>query len=84
MLEVRTRWLELDETSRRVPVAREAIALAEEALSVVLDRYGQGLSTYTQVLDAETRRVRALDDYYDALYDAVLGALRLRRAVGEL
>ena len=84
VLEVRTRWLTLDEARQRVPVAREAVSLSDEALQVVLDRYDQGLSTYTEVLNAEARRVQALNDFYDAAYDAVLASFRLRRAVGEI
>jgi outer membrane protein TolC len=83
-LEIRTRWLELAETRRQIPVAREAIEQAEENIRVVLDRYRQGLSTYTQVLDAESLRIQSLTSYYDAAYDGVLAAFRLRRAVGDL
>ncbi len=83
-LEVRTRWLDLEETRRRVPVAQGAIAQAEEAAKVLVDRYNQGVSTYTQVLDAEAQRIRAYTNYYDAVYQAVLAAFRLHRAIGDL
>jgi len=83
-LQVRTRWLDVQETRQRIPVAREAIAQAEENIKVVLDRYSQGLSTYTEVLDAENRRVQAATNDYDANYDSVLATFRLRRAVGDL
>jgi outer membrane protein TolC len=83
-LEVRTRWLDLQQSRQRVPVARVAIAQAEENSSVVLDRYRQQLSTYTEVLDAETRRVQSLSNYYNARYDENLAFFRLRRAVGDL
>jgi outer membrane protein TolC len=83
-LQVRTRWLELDEARRRLAVAKAAIALAEENLNVVTDRYRQQLSTYTEVLDAETRRVQALTNLYDANYDTARAFFRLRRAVGDI
>ena len=83
-LEVRTRWLELAETRRRIPVARGAIAQSEENVQVVLDRYREGLSTYTQVLDAEAQRVQSFNNYYDSVYQGVLASFRLRRAVGDL
>jgi outer membrane protein TolC len=83
-LQVRTRWLDLDEARRRLAVAKAAIALAEENLNVVTDRYRQQLSTYTEVLDAETRRVQALTNLYDANYDTARAFFRLRRAVGDI
>ncbi len=83
-LQVRTRWLDLQQARRRIPVARLAIAQAEENIHVVTDRYRQQLSTYTEVLDAETRRIQSLTNFYDAIYDENLAAFRLHRAVGDL
>jgi outer membrane protein TolC len=83
-LEVRTRWLDLVQSRQRVPVAGLAVAQAEENLNVVTDRYRQQLSNYTEVLDAETRRIQSLNNFYNALYDESLALFRLRRAVGDL
>jgi outer membrane protein len=83
-LQVRTRWLDLQQARRRVPVARLAIAQAEENINVITDRYRQQLSTYTEVLDAETRRIQSLNNFYNAIYDESLAVFRLRRAVGDL
>jgi outer membrane protein TolC len=83
-LQVRTRWLALQQARLRIPVARLAIAQAEENVNVVTDRYRQQLSTYTEVLDAENRRVQSLTNFYNALYDESLALFRLRRAVGDL
>jgi outer membrane protein len=83
-LEVRTRWLDLQQSRQRVPVARLAIAQADENTNVVTDRYRQQLSTYTEVLDAENRRVQSYYNFYNAIYDESLAGFRLRRAVGDL
>jgi outer membrane protein TolC len=83
-LQVRTRWLDLQQAHQRVPVARVAVAQAEENLKVLTDRYRQQLSTYTEVLDAETRRVQSLSSFYNSVYDENLAVFRLRRAVGDL
>jgi outer membrane protein TolC len=83
-LEVRTRWLDLQQNRQRVPVARLAVAQAEENNKVLADRYRQQLSNYTEVLDAETRRVQSLTNFYNAVYDESLALFRLRRAVGDL
>jgi outer membrane protein TolC len=83
-LQVRTRWFELQQARRRILVARLAITQAEENVKVIRDRYQQQLSTYTEVLDAESRRVQSLNNFYNAVYDESLLGFRLHRAVGDL
>ncbi len=83
-LEVRTRWLDLRQSRLQIPVSRLAVAQAEENVNVVTDRYRQQLSTYTEVLDAENRRIQTLNNFYNAVYDENLALFRLRRAVGDL
>ncbi|MDR3638577.1 MAG: TolC family protein [Isosphaeraceae bacterium] len=83
-LQVRTRWLDLQTARQSIPVARAALAQAEENVNVVNDRYRQQLSNYTEVLDAELRRVQAQSSFYNATYDENLALFRLRRAVGDL
>jgi outer membrane protein TolC len=65
-------------------VGRLAIAESEENIHVISDRYRQQLSTYTEVLDAETRRIQSLSSFDHAIYDENLAGFRRRRAVGDL
>ncbi len=83
-LQVRTRWLDLQTARQRVPIARFAVSQADENVKVVTDRYRQQLSTYTEVLDAETRRITSLNGFYNSVYDENLATFRLRRAVGDI
>jgi len=83
-LQVRQAWLDIQETRKRVEVTRSAIAQAEENLRVNRDRYTNGLSTNTEVLTAETLRLVSRNNHVNALYDAVLAGLRLKRAAGEI
>jgi outer membrane protein len=83
-LQVRTRMLDVDESRQRVIVSGAAVASANENIKVVTERYRQGLSIYTEVLDAENRRVQSLNGYYAATYDNALALFRLHRAVGDL
>jgi outer membrane protein len=83
-LQVRTRWLDLQQAKQKVPVARFAVIQAEENVKVITDRYRQQLSTYTEVLDAETRRITSLNNFYNAVYDENLANFRLHRAVGDI
>lgn len=83
-LQVRKASLEVEETMKRIDVSKEAITQADENLRVTKDRYREGVGTNTEVLDAETLRVRSYTNYYNAVYDAVIAKFRLKYAVGDL
>jgi outer membrane protein len=83
-LQVRQAWLDVQETRKRISVTQSAIAQAEENLRVVQDRYVNGLTPHTEVLEAETLRVNSATNHANAVYDAVLAGLRLKYAMGEL
>ncbi|MEH6503901.1 MAG: TolC family protein [Cycloclasticus sp.] len=83
-LQVRQYWLDTKETVKRIKVSQISIAQAEENLAVNRDRYENGLSTNTDVLSAVTLRTRSQNNHANAVYDAVLASLRLKRAVSDL
>jgi outer membrane protein len=83
-LQVRQAWLEVEETRQRALVTVEAVDQAEENLRIARERYGAGLGTQTQLLEAESLRVQALTNRDNATLDAGLARLRLARAVGVL
>jgi outer membrane protein TolC len=83
-LQVRQYWLDVQETNKRLPVTKKAIEQAEENLKVNRDRYENGLSTNTEVIDAENLRTLSQNNHVNAIYDAVLAVMRLNRATGEL
>jgi outer membrane protein TolC len=84
VLQVRQAWLGVDETQQRLLVTAGAVEQAEENLRIARERYGAGLGTQTQLLEAETLRVRALTNRDTAALDVGLARLRLARAVGSL
>ena len=83
-LQVRQSWLDVDETRQRIQVTAGAVEQAEENLRIARERYGAGLGTQTQLLEAESLRVQALRNRDNAVLDAGLAKLRLARAVGAL
>ena len=83
-LQVRQAWLGVEETQQRVRVTADAVDQAEENLRIARERYGAGLGTQTQLLQAETLRVGALGNRDNALLDLGLARIRLARAVGAL
>ena len=52
-LQVRQSWLDVDETRQRIQVTAGAVEQAEENLRIARERYGAGLGTQTQLLEAE-------------------------------
>lgn len=83
-LQVRQAWSDVREARQRLDVTQSAIALADENLRVARDRYANGLSTHTEVLDAETLRIVSQTNHANARYDANLAELRLKRTIGGL
>ncbi|HDM74879.1 MAG TPA: TolC family protein [Deltaproteobacteria bacterium] len=83
-LQMRQAWLNVIESRRRVEVTRKALAQAEENLKVAKDRYQEGLDTNTVVLDAETLRTKSYGNHDNAVHDAMLAILRLRRVMNGL
>jgi outer membrane protein len=83
-LQVRQAWLGAEEARQRGEVSAHAAEQAEESLRIARERYGAGLGTQTQLLEAETLRVQALSNRDNAKLDAGLARLRLARVVGSL
>ena len=83
-LNVRSSWLSLRSSSAALQVARAAIAQADENLRETTERYREQVVTNTEFLDAETLRLQAYSDYYNAFYAVLQDQFRLRRAVGVL
>lgn len=67
--EVRQAWQQVEESGARLAVARGAVAQAEKALSILEERFGQGVARITDLLDTETMldeaRVRELNAGFD-------------------
>lgn len=83
-LQVHHAWLRVSETQERIKVTQDSVGQAEENLQVTRNRYREGLSSHTEVLDAETLRIKAQTNHANARYDSVLSRLQLQRAIGEL
>jgi outer membrane protein TolC len=83
LLQVRQAWLDSQETQQRLQVAKQTIVQADENLKVTNDCYQQGLTTHTEVMQAEDLRARTHNNLNNATYDFALAGLHLKRAVGN-
>ncbi len=83
-LEVRSAWLNMNETKLRIATVKEAVSQSEESLRNIKAKYAAGMSTHSEVLDAEALRELSSSNFYNAKYDAALARIELRHAVGVL
>ena len=81
--EVRQRQLELDSSRAAITAANDGVRAASEAQRVLGERFKAGVSTNTEVLDAQTAVLQAELDRTRALANARLAEARLARAVGR-
>jgi outer membrane protein TolC len=81
--EVRARALDLDASTAAVTAADDEIRAAAEAERVVNERYKAGVTTGTDVLDAQVARLQAELDRTRALANVRLAEARLERALGR-
>ncbi|MBI4887229.1 MAG: TolC family protein [Acidobacteria bacterium] len=82
-LEVQQRLLDIDSGRAAIAAADDAVRAAGEARRVVAERYGSGVATQTDVLDAEVALLQAGLDRTRALAGVRLADARLARALGR-
>lgn len=82
-VEVRQRASELESTRAAIAAADDAVRSAGEARRVVGDRFGAGVATSTDVLDAQVALLQAELDRTQAVANARLAEARLARALGQ-
>jgi len=82
-VEVKSRLLDLATARATLGVADRALQAAQEAERVERDRYREGVSASSDLLDAETRRLRAAVDHTNAAAGVSVARARLDRAVGR-
>ena len=66
-----------------ISVTKKAVDQAEENFKVAMDRYRSGLGTYTEVLDAETRRSKIRNNCSMPMTLNPLERLYLRHEIGR-
>lgn len=83
-LEVRRAHSELTAAGERRIQATNSTALAEKSLTIVQDRYAEGLATLVELLEAETSLTRARAREVEAERDLIVATATLQLAVGRL
>ena len=81
--EVRAAWQAREEARARLEVTAGAVAAAERALSILEDRFAQGVARTTDLLDAETMAHEARVREAQARSDLQLAVRKLIYTIGE-
>lgn len=82
-LEVKSNYLTVRETEKRIGVAEKAIEQAEENYRINQERYKEQVATSADVIDAQTLLTRTKSDYYNALSDYNIAIAELERSIGH-
>jgi outer membrane protein TolC len=82
-LEVKSAFLDTQETHENIGVARDAISQAEENFRIYKERFDQQVATTTDVLDAQTLLSQARMNYNNALCDYNIARAKLEKAVAK-
>ena len=82
-LEVRRAYFNLLSAKEKIKVQEEAVEEAGKNFRNTSLRFKEGLSTNTDVLDAQTLLAQARTNYYQSLYGYHIAVSELERAVGE-
>jgi outer membrane protein TolC len=82
-LEVREQYLGAVEAREKIAVARTAVDQAKENFRITDERFKAGVTTNTEVLDAESLLISAQANLTNAVYDFRSAKARLNRAQGR-
>ncbi len=83
-VEVQTRqaYLQTQSAWQRISVAQQAVEQSEEGLRIVTNRYGSGLLTIVDLLDAQVADQKARTMQFKALHDYKVARIKLAAAAG--
>ena len=83
-LQVRQAYYNLAASSDRIAATASSVQEAEEGLRIVQKRYETGMTTFVDVLGAESALIRARTNALQALYDNNISQAELKLAEGTL
>ena len=83
-LQVRQAYYNLTASTERIAATASSVQEAEEGLRIVQKRYETGMTTFVDVLGAESALIRSRTNALQALYDNNIAQAELKLAMGTL
>lgn len=81
-LDVRNAYLSMKEAEKRIETTNVAVEKAQEDFKIAQVRYGAGVGTNLDVIDAQLALTQAKTNYIQALYDYNTSKAELEKAMG--
>ncbi len=82
-LEVTQAYLTFQETKEKIALSRLTVEQAEENYRITYEKFKSGLTTNSELLDAETAKLQSKIQFTIALVDYEIALARLEKAIGE-
>jgi outer membrane protein TolC len=83
-LEIVQAKVQLENSLNNLNVQEENLGLAREVFRVSRVKYQEGVGSNLELVDAETSLKQSETNYYNALYDALIAKVDLKKALGVL
>lgn len=82
-LEVTQAYLAFKQTNERITLSKLAAEQADENYRITYEKFKSGLTTNSELLDAETAKLQSKIQLTTSLVDHVMAAARLQKSIGE-
>ncbi|MCX7876459.1 MAG: TolC family protein [Melioribacteraceae bacterium] len=82
-LEVTQNYLNVNQAKRKIDIAKLNVEQAEENLRVTSEKFKNGYSTSSELIDAETALISAKTNYNTSIVDYELAKAKLEKSIGK-
>ncbi|MCP4460313.1 MAG: TolC family protein [Cytophagales bacterium] len=83
-LEIQQSSISLNSNVEGLQVQRQNMKLAEEIYDITQIKYTEGVGSNLEVMNADAALKEAQTNYYNALYEAVIARIELKKSLGTL
>jgi len=83
-LEVKMAYLGVQQSKKKIAVAKDAVESADEDLRLNKEKYNLGAGTMLDLINSQVSSTQAKSDHIQALYDYKYAIARLQKAMGQL
>lgn len=82
-MEVTQNYLNVNQAERKISIAKLSVEQAEENLRVTSQKFKNGLTTSSELIDAETALIGSRTNYTTSLVDYELAKAKLEKSIGK-
>lgn len=83
-IEIERATVDLNSSLEALKVQEANMELASEVFEITKTKYQEGVGSNLEVVEADSDLKEAQNNYFSALYDAILAKIELQKAIGQL